>query len=393
LRFLSAAAICWLMATSLLTELTASAEPTLKALNFSALAGWQEDDHLAALTAFRRSCAEILSTGHGFKRTARYAGSKQAWEAVCKAANNAADARQFFEESFVALQVEDPNRPAGLFTGYFEPEAEGSLHPGGDYQVPVYAKPDDLVAFDAVGEAVTGLKYGRMSDGKPEPYWSREQIEKGALKGRGLEIAWLKKWEDAFFIHIQGSGRIKLPDGAILRLSYAAKTGLPYTAIGGVLIERGILTRETNSMQSIRAWMSGNPQAARELMWHNKSFVFFRKVDVADPDLGALGAQQVHLTPQRSLAVDRSIWPFGMPVWIETTTPKEAQGGSAPYNRLMIAQDTGSAIKGYARGDVYWGWGETAADKAGHMKSPGRFVALLPREVAQELGLELSPAP
>jgi membrane-bound lytic murein transglycosylase A len=381
------------MAISMLTELKASAEPAIKAVSFSTLTGWREDDHQSALAAFRRSCDEILSTGHGFKRTARYAGGKLAWEAVCRAAKNAEDARQFFEESFVALQVEDPNRPAGLFTGYFEPEAEGSIRPDDDYQVPVYAKPDDLVAFDAAGETATALKYGRISDGKPQPYWSREEIEKGALRGRGLEIAWLKKWEDAFFIHIQGSGRIKLPDGTIMRLSYAAKTGLPYTAIGGVLIDRGILTRETNSMQSIRAWMSKNPQAARELMWHNKSFVFFRKVDVADPALGALGAQQVHLTPERSLAVDRSIWAFGMPVWIETTTPKEARGGSVPYNRLMIAQDTGSAIKGHSRGDIYWGWGETAAERAGHMKSPGRFVALLPKQVARELGLELSPAP
>ncbi len=361
------------------------ATTSLRPVSFETLRGWDGDDHDAALAAFKRSCDEILEFGHGFKRPSKYAGTREDWQDVCRAALDTRQAKSFFEDEFMALAVDDGERPQGLLTGYYEPEAEGSLRPGKDYPVPIFAKPSDLVPFDAAAEAASGVKYGRFVGGTALPYFTRQEIERGALQGRGLELAWLKRWEDAFFIHIQGSGRIRLQDGEIVRLSYAAKTGLPYTGIGGILIDRGILTRETNSMQAIRQWMSDNPRDARELMWQNRSFVFFRKVDVSDPALGALGAQQVHLTPQRSLAVDRSLWSFGTPIWIETHTPREVGGQS--YNRLMIAQDTGTAIKGHARGDVYWGWGESAAQTAGRMKSPGRFVVLLPKAVVLKLNL------
>jgi membrane-bound lytic murein transglycosylase A len=181
---------------------------------------------------------------------------------------------------------------------------------------------------------------------------------------------------------------VRLPDGSDMRLSYAAKSGLPYTGIGGVLVSRGILTKQTNSMQAIRAWMAQNPQAARALMWENKSFVFFRKAAMADSSLGALGAQQVQLTPQRSLAVDRSQWLFGTPIWIDTILPPQARQGAVPWRRLMIAQDTGSAIKGLARGDVYWGWGPAAEAIAGHMKSPAQMIVLLPKLVTDSLGID-----
>jgi membrane-bound lytic murein transglycosylase A len=214
---------------------------------------------------------------------------------------------------------------------------------------------------------------------------TREEIDKGGLAGQGLEVAWLKSWEDCFFIHIQGSGRVRLADGSAIRLAYALKTGHPYTGIGGVLIQRGVLTHENNSMQSIRTWMKAHPQEARELMWLNKSFIFFREIAVEDPKLGALGAEQVNLTPRRSLAIDRAFWMFGMPIWLDTSLPPEA--GGEKFQHLVVAQDTGSAIKGAARGDVYWGWGDQAAYIAGHMKSPGSFTALLPQRVAAALGL------
>jgi membrane-bound lytic murein transglycosylase A len=349
------------------------------------LAGWAQDDHAKALQTFQRSCQEILTTAHGFKRAATFGGELSDWSMLCQQALTATDPKQFFETNFIALKVNDPERPQGLYTGYYEPEAEGSLVKTSEYQVPVYNKPADLKALDEQAQKQVGLAYGRIVDGKPEAYATRKEIEQGALDGKGLEICWLKSWVDAFFIHIQGSGRVKLPDGKIIRLAYAAKTGQPYTGIGHVLLEKGVGTKETMSMEFLRGWMSDHPAEARELMWNNRSYIFFRAIDVPSADLGALGAQQVNLTPLRSLAVDRSIWMFGTPIWIDTTTPLEA--GSKPFQHLMVAQDTGTAIKGHVRGDVYWGWGEEAAFNAGHMKSAGSMVVLLPKLVAARLKL------
>ncbi len=372
------------LVAQLLSAEAQSASP-LHRIEFADLAGWKEDDHQQALNAFARSCREIEQKGHGFKRKPRFGGTRQQWLEVCAKIPDAANAREFFEENFVPFAVTDPDRKDGLLTGYYEPLAQGSLKPSAKFSVPIYARPPDLVAFDEAAQKETGLAYGRIFDGRPQAYLSREDIEKGALSGKGLEIAWLASWEDAFFIHIQGSGRVQLDEGGELRLAYAAKSGQPYTGIGGVLISRGVLTSKTNSMQAIRAWMTNNTSAARELMWQNKSFVFFRKVEITEKTLGALGAQQVNLTPGRSLAVDRSVWMFGTPVWIDTRLPPQATQGAKPYRRLMVAQDTGSAIKGIARGDVYWGWGPEAERIAGHMKSPARMTVLLPRSVAEGL--------
>ena len=311
----------------------------------------------------------------------KFGGTRGDWETVCREALTAANARAFFEQQFTALKVSDPDRPEGLFTGYYEPEAYGSRTRSEVFTVPVYAKPADLVAFDQAAE----LKYGRLIEGRPAPYFTREDIEKGALAGRGLEIVWLKDWADAFFIHIQGSGRVRLPDGSLVRLAYGGKTGQPYTGIGGVLVERGAFSREAMSMQATRAWMAANPAAARELMWRNKSFIFFREIEADDAALGPPGAQKVQLTPRRSLAVDRGIWMFGTPVWLDTMTPSGDNGANEPFRHLMIAQDTGTAIRGYVRGDVFWGAGEPAALTAGHMKSPGTMVVLLPKPLAARL--------
>jgi membrane-bound lytic murein transglycosylase A len=365
--------------------MTATAKPSLSPVRFADLQGWAEDDHAAALAAFRRSCAEIMEEGHAFKRPVSYGGARDDWIPVCRMAESAGDARAFFESHFTPLQVNDPERPEGLFTGYYEPEALGSREQGGEYQVPVYRKPHDLTVLPGADGDVGGLKYGRLVDGKPQPYFTRKEIEQGALKGRGLEIAYLKDWADAFFIHVQGSGRIRLPDASAIRLAYAAKSGQPYTGIGGVLVERGVLTKDNMSMQALRSWMKSNPQAARELMWENKSFVFFREVEVTDPDLGAPGAAKVLLTPLRSLAVDRRFWIFGTPVWLDTRAPSGPNQQLEVFRHLMIAQDTGSAIKGHVRGDVYWGWGEKAELTAGHMKSPGRMTVLLPKSLAARL--------
>ena len=347
--------------------------------------GWTIDDHDNALQTFQRSCQEILTTAHGFKRAASYGGKLEDWQVLCKDALNATNAKVFFEIQFQAYKIRDPVKPDGLYTGYYEPEAEGSLVKTSEYQVPVYRKPADLVALDEVGQKEIGLAYGRNLNGHAIAYATRKEIEQGALEGQGLEIVWLKSWVDAFFIHIQGSGRVKLPNGTFIRLAYAAKTGQPYSGIGHALLEKGIGTKQTMSMEFLRSWMQDNPTEARELMWTNKSYIFFRANEMPSDDLGALGAQQVNLTPLRSLAVDRSIWMFGTPIWIDTTTPPEA--GAKPFQHLMIAQDTGTAIKGHVRGDVYWGWGRDAAFNAGYMKSAGGMVVLLPKLVAARLKL------
>lgn len=360
---------------------------SLQRLGFEDLKGWVSDDHAAALQSLRRSCREILDEGTAFKRPTMFGGARSDWLQLCKDALQAAPARPFFESHFIPFRVVDDARPDGLFTGYYEPEAEGARTPDETFIVPVYRRPADLMSFNQQQKDESGLDYGHLVDGKPAAFFSRMQIEQGALKGQGLELVWLKDWADAFFIHVQGSGRVRFADGSVMRLSYAAKSGRSYTGIGGLLVERGVLTREQMSMQAIRAWMTKNPQEARALMWENESFIFFREAQLADPSLGALGAQHVQLTPGRSLAVDRGIWAFGTPVWLETNVPSATDGALQPFNQLLIAQDTGTAIIGQARGDVFWGFGEAAGNIAGQMKSPGNMIVLLPKTVATRLGL------
>lgn len=359
----------------------------LAPVGFEELPGWAGHDHGTALETFRRSASEILDKGSGFSRPVRFGGSRESWLKPCRDSMAGQDARRFFESHFRPYRVQDHDHPEGLFTGYFEPVVTGSLMPKPGFDVPLYRKPADLVAVPAAERDRTGLSFGRLVDGEARPYFTRREIEQGALSGQGLEIVWLSDWADAFFMQVQGSGRVQLEDGRMIRLTYDGKTGRPYTSIGAVLVESGIIPRDEMSMQAIRRWMSSNPEEARELMWRNESFVFFREVTVDRADLGAFGAQHVQLTPRRSLAVDRSLWMFGMPVWLDTVIPVDHEGGVKTFRQLMISQDTGTAIRGLARGDVYWGMGEEAALIAGHMKSSGTMTVLLPYGVAKELGL------
>jgi membrane-bound lytic murein transglycosylase A len=364
-----------------------SSNAELTPLSFAQIDGWIGHDFSPALAAFRSSCAEIMQDGRAFGREVRFGGSRGDWLTVCRGASEAGiEARKFFENRFQPLLVGDPDRASGLFTGYYEPEAPGSRHRTAHYKVPLYAKPADLVTFDVAEQRQTGLRYGRRPGGRPEAYFTRRDIEEeGALAGRNLEIAWLASWADAFFMQIQGSGRVKLADGQVMRLAYAAKNGLPFTAIGGILAQRGELPAGAVSMQSIREWLAANPRRSRKLMWENRSFVFFREVELGTA-FGPPGAQMVNLTPMRSLAVDRSFWAFGTPLWIETTVPGRPESSRPePFRQLMVAQDTGSAIKGRVRGDIFFGSGDEAAWKAGHLKSPGRMIALLPKPLAQRL--------
>ena len=355
----------------------------LRPVHVRDLPGWAFDDHGAALASFQRSCMEILAAGKAFERPVAFGGTRKHWFEVCRRAMTADEPQRFFERNFAAFSVKDPMRPEGLFTGYYEPEVEGSRVQAPGYRVPVYRKPDDLVALSEQQQQTTGMTYGRVVNGDIVPYHTRQEIEVGALSGRGLEILWLKDWSDAFFLQVQGSGRVRFPDDSLIRLEYAAKSGLPYTSIGSRLVARGVMSPQEMSMQVIRDWMNRHPEDARYLMWENQSFIFFRETAVGD--LGPNGAQQVPLTPGRSLAVDRSLWMLGTPVWLDMSVPSADGRTMTEFRHLTIAQDTGSAIRGHVRGDVFWGAGEDAALIAGRMKSAGSMTILLPNKLAETL--------
>ena len=356
----------------------------LRPLSFASLEGWQEDDPRDALAAFRRSCTTRHGRVDGPIGPAPVFGQVADWQAPCAAAAepapDAAAARRFFEAWFQPWQVHDNGDPEGLFTGYYEPVLNGSRRPSPPYVVPLHVAPPDLLQVDLgrfdpelAGHAI----YGRIAGEQFVPYYSRDEIERGALFGRRLELLWVDDPVAKFFLQIQGSGQVRLDDGEVVRVGYASRNGHPYRAIGRDLIEIGALRREEVSLQSIRAWLRAHPAEAAAIMARNRSYIFFREHPQLSPEDGPLGAQGVPLTAGRSLAVDRRYLPLGAPVWLDTTAP--SPDGAAPLRRLMVAQDTGGAIRGVVRGDVYWGAGEHAEAVAGPMKSPGRYAILLPR--------------
>lgn len=300
---------------------------THKKLRFEDLKGWADDDHQAALTVFRNTVDLI---------------DGDAWRSIEGAAQTAADARTFFETCFDPVLIEDGQDM--LFTGYYEPELSGALTQGGIYQHPIYAVPLDIAL----------------------PYFTRRQIDEDQpLAARGLEIAWLADPVDVFFLQVQGSGRIRLPDGEMIRVGFAAKNGHPYTSIGKVLIGNGAIAPDQINPDTIRAWVQANGDAGRALLWENESYVFFREIGDVPIDQGPLGAMNRSITAGRSIAVDPEYTPFGAPVWIEK------QG----MHRLMVAQDTGSAIKGAQRADIFC---ETGAE-AGRINDAGLMITLLPK--------------
>jgi membrane-bound lytic murein transglycosylase A len=357
----------------------------LEPASFAALPGWGEDQPDAALDAFRRSCAVLLRRADdAILGGQAWAGRIADWRPVCEGAEGVKGgpdaARSFFEASFTPWRVTDRGDASGLFTGYYEPLLQGAKVQDGRHRVPLYGRPGDLIdvdlgSFDAdlEGQRIAGRVDGRQL----VPYYTRAQIDAGALAGRGLELFWVEDPIRSFFMQIQGSGQIDLPDGSRMRVGYAAQNGRPYRAIGRDLVAMGAIARDDVSLQSIRAWLVAHPDQARGVMEKNPSFVFFRAL----PDLaaapGPLGALGVPLTPGRSLAVDRRFLPLGAPLWLSTTAPWPA--GEGPLQRLVIAQDTGGAIRGPVRGDVFWGSGDAAEAVAGRMQSKGGYWILLPR--------------
>jgi len=348
---------------------------------FSALDGWADDDHAAAYGSFVNSCRAILK-GNKAMRRARpiYAGLFE----VCLRASSSgkldgAHARKFFESNFKPVKITPFADPEGPFyTGYYETEFEGSRFPSPEFNIPIYSKPSNLVMPARPGAGKIGRRFGRK---KVLPYYDRTEIEEGILAGRGLEICWVKNPVDAFFAQIQGSTRIKLDTGKTLRLNYDAHNGMPYVPVGKFLIQRGIVSKEEMSMDKIRAFMEANPDEGRELRRKNRSFVFFREVALADHEEG-IGAQGIPLTAGRSLAVDRHIHVYGTPIWVEAELPIDSEKPETRFRRLLIAQDTGSAIVGPARADIYFGGGEEVGHAAGRIKQHGKFVMLVPTTVA-----------
>ena len=359
---------------------------TLAAASFADLPGWTEDRTAEALPALLRSCARLAAMKPDRPLEGETGARAGDWREPCAAAaglkaDDAAAARAFFERHFVPFRAGNNGEAEGLFTGYYEPELQGARRPGGRFSVPLYRRPPDLVTVDlgAFRDALKGERIaGRVVDGQLRPYPSRAEIEDGALSGRGLELLWVDDPVAAFFLHIQGSGRVVLPDGAVLRVGYAAQNGHPYVAVGRELIARGEIAREAMSMQAIRDWIAAHPQEGRELMRRNPSFVFFRELEGDGP----LGAEGTALTPGRSLAVDRRFLPFGLPVWLDAEHPLRP---GERLRRLLLAQDTGGAIKGPVRGDLFWGAGAEAEQIAGAMKSRGGYYLLLPRAAARRL--------
>ena len=359
----------------------------LAPVSFSDLPGWTGDSQSGALTAFRRSCARLASLpdDRPLGPLAR-AGRVADWRPACAAAEAApsgddAAARRFFETWFAPFAASDRGAREGLFTGYFEPLLNGSRTRDARHRVPLYARPADLVTVDLgrFAEDLAGRRIvGRVADGALAPYDSRAEIDARGLAGRAPMLVWVDDPVDAFFLQVQGSGRVRLPDGETIQLGYAATNGHPYVSIGRVLIERGALDRETVSLQAIRAWIAAHPDEARALFAANPSYVFFRELSGEGP----LGSQGAPLTPGRSLAVDRRFIPLGVPVFLVGAMPSPDDGAARPLRRLLIAQDTGGAIRGPLRGDVFWGFGARAAAIAGRMKHAGRIYLLLPRAIA-----------
>jgi membrane-bound lytic murein transglycosylase A len=351
---------------------------------FSQLPGWDADSLAEALPALRRSCARLLGQpGDRWVGPNGLAGTVQDWRSPCVALEPVAggdDAalRAVLEAEFAPFAVAGPDTAQGLFTGYYEAELRGAPRPDGVYRWPLFKLPEDLITVeldlfraDLQGERI----YGRVRDGRLIPYHSRAEIDDGALASRGLELLWVDDPVDAFFLHVQGSGRVALPDGSTMRVGFAGSNGRTFFAIGRALINEGKVPRNRASMQEIRTWLRGNPQKAAAMMQRNPRYIFFRRIEGEGP----IGAQGVALTPGRSLAVDPAFLPLGAPLWLDTTWP----ASDRTLRRLMVAQDSGSAIKGPVRGDFFWGAGEPALAQAGRMKQRGAYYLLLPKIVAE----------
>jgi membrane-bound lytic murein transglycosylase A len=350
------------------SHLTISGKGDIKLteVQFSDLNSWENDNHKEALQALIHSCNKFAKMPQN-RLIGGQIGDIRAsdFRDVCEIAEvvktmSASQTKNFFENWFRPFLVETRfGRSSGTFTGYYEASVNGSRVKSEEYQYPIYARPKDLTT---------------------EPYFSRAEIEDGALDGKGLELLYVDNKVDLFFLQIQGSGRVVTPNGAEIRITFAGRNNLPFSGVSNYLVEKGYLTRSQLNAESIRNWLKNNPDKADEVMNINSSYVFFK---IAEGE-NVVGGQGVPLTAERSLAVDSELIPYGLPLWLETNL-KSKSGSTQNYNRLFIAQDTGSAIKGAIRGDIFFGYGKEAEEKASYTHAQGRYFVLLPVNVIDRL--------
>jgi membrane-bound lytic murein transglycosylase A len=360
--------------------------PFFEPLAFDDLPGWEGDDLAEAFAAFRRSAFQATVKPY---RTGSLGVDFGAFHAAYTDARSrpaalaSGEARAFFERHLVPARI----GAAGFVTGFYEPEVEAVRNRDAAHSVPLLSRPPDLVDIDDTNRPDgmdSYLAFAQRTEGGLVEYFDRAAIEGGALAGQGLEIAWLADPVDAFFIHVQGAARLKFPGGSVVRVTYAAKSGQRFSGPGRVLADLGEIPMADVTMQSIRAWFRRHPHRVDEILHQNRSYIFFREAPVEDPALGPVAAAKVPLTPGRSIAVDRLLHTFGTPFFVDA--PELAAFGQKPFRRLMIAQDTGSAIVGPARGDLFAGSGDSAGEIAGVVRADATFFALLPRPLLEGAG-------
>ncbi|WP_244532236.1 murein transglycosylase A [Methylocapsa palsarum] len=365
---------------------------SLQGVPFRDLAGFAQDDHLEAFAVFLRSCVSIASGARALRDAVPAPASLVS---VCRRALSAevrdkASAQRFFETNFRAFRVSaKPDGSSDAFlTGYFEPVVDGSLAEGPDFSAPILSRPDDLVTLPSAASPGSGPLAGlaaarRLPDQSLWPYPDRAAIEAGDIFGHAVPIVWLRDAVEVFIVQVQGSARVRLADGTLLRLVYAGRNGQPYTSIGKILVDTGEIAAQDMSLARLKQWIRDHGQSPSEpggaLMQRNRSYIFFDLETSLGLDEGPVGGAGLSLSRLRSIAIDRSIWPYGLPAWIEAEIPWR-DASPSPFRRLMIAQDTGSAIIGPARADIFFGSGDDAGARAGDIRSSGDFVIFLPFE-------------
>ncbi len=365
----------------------------LKKLTFNQLPSWETADTEHTFRAFKISCKTFLRQNPDTFVGSPYIPLKaKDFYPACQAALSSdlksnKKRQAFFQQWFVPVEFFNHKPLDGLFTGYYVALLKGSLTKTKTYNVPIYGTPDDLISIDLSLFDSTQINrriFGRIQGNKVIPYYSRKQINEGAIKKSALVLLWVDSQIDRLFLDIQGSGVVQLEDGSQVFIGYAGQNGAPYTPVGRYLIDKGLINKKDASMQSIRAYLEAHPEDINLVLNQNESFVFFQRL----PQAAAIGAQGTALTPGYSLAVDRQWIPLGIPIWLNTTRPSNKNNTQKPLKRLMIAQDTGGAIRGMVRGDVFWGAGDKATAIAGKMKNPGRYWLFLPKHIVRRLEKE-----
>jgi membrane-bound lytic murein transglycosylase A len=386
LALLLAGIAAWLL---LPRPVTAPQGFSLVPLRYRDLPGWAQSDTRAALTAFRRSCRVLAKEPAATPMTGLgYAGTMAPWQRACarlpRTPQSSRDARLWFTHHFRPAEIVANGHLRGLLTGYYEPEIAGRRRPQGAFKIPVYGRPRDLVSVD-LGRFRPRWQgrylFGRLLGDALVPYPTRRVIARKGLATAPV-LFWTNDPVALFFLQIQGSGRVRFGDGTVLRVDYAGQNGQPYTAIGRILLKMGALSPTSLSLESIRAWLRHHPRQAPEIMDRDASYVFFRLAPLLDVNLGPVGTEGVPLTAKASLAVDPHFHPLGIPFYVVAPA---SHRGAVPLHQLMIVQDTGGAIKGALRGDVFWGFGASAEERAGAMKAEGKFFVLLPPSLWRQL--------